>query len=96
MRTSCPKSTESPHVRDQGGRPCLVEDQQNEVENHPLVIWTRLAPGNVVLLRAPDIGDRIGMVESKTSDGLIIWIRDSLNERKLFHFHDCRSFQLLR
>lgn len=38
----------------------------------------------------------VGSVETKTSDGLIIWIRDDLNDRRAFHFHDCEAVQLLR
>lgn len=85
------------HVTEQEGHPCPIEEQQQEeVEKHPLSIWTSLAPGDVVSVRVPKIGDCIGTVESKTSDGLIIWIRDDLNERRLFHFRDCRSVRLLR
>ena len=69
--------------------------QPNEAEKHPLLIWTGLAPGDFVALRANDAQNYVGMVESKTSDGLMIWMRDEMNERRLFHFQDCWSVQLL-
>lgn len=74
----------------------LSEEQRHAVEKHPLLIWTGLTPGDVVSLRVPGIRDLVGTVETSTSDGLIIWIRDDLNERRLFHFHDCQSVRLLR
>ena len=40
--------------------------------------------------------DHVGVVDERTNDGLIIWIRDDLNEKRLFHFHDCQSVRLLR
>ncbi len=70
--------------------------QPNEAEKHPLLIWTELAPGDFVSLHADDAQNYVGMVESKTSDGLMIWMRDEINERRLFHFQDCRSVHLLR
>jgi hypothetical protein len=74
----------------------LMEKRAQEgVEKHALLIWTALAPGDVVSIGVPKAGDCVGTVESRTSDGLIIWIRDDLNERRLFHFHDCQSVRLL-
>lgn len=74
-------------VRDHDGK---------EATQHPLLTWTGLAPGDVVSLKLAITGHSvIGSVESKTSDGLIIWIRDQLNDRKLFHYNDCESVQLL-
>ena len=64
------------------------------MENYDLEIWTNLGPGDVVSLRGLDIHDCVGIVESRTTDGHIIWIRDDLNERKLFHFQDIQSVQL--
>lgn len=58
------------------------------------MIRTGLDSGDIVLLRISGKGDHIGTVESRTSDGLIIWIKDDLNERRLFHFHDCQSLVL--
>lgn len=79
------------------GDPDLVEEQHHEeVEKHPLVIWTGLSPGDVVSIRGLGIQDGVGRVESKTSDGLIIWIRDDLNERRLFHFRECQSVRILK
>lgn len=57
-------------------------------KKHPLVIWTRLSPGDLVSLRGLGRRNGVGTLESRTSDGLIIWVRDELNERKLFHFRD--------
>lgn len=37
----------------------------------------------------------VGIVEAGTADGLIIWIRTEQNERKMVHFHDCDSVQLI-
>lgn len=72
------------------------EWQPDELEKHPLLIWTGLAPGDIVSLRANNAQSYVGMVESKTNDGLVIWMRDEINERRLFHFQDCRSVQMLR
>jgi hypothetical protein len=63
---------------------------------HPLLIWTSIMPGDVVALRVAGNQDYVGIVESSTNDGLIIWIRDDLNERRLFHFRDCQSVRLLK
>jgi hypothetical protein len=82
-------------ARQQEGNLCFIEEQQEEVEKHPLVIWTEFVSGDIVSLRVHKIGDCVGTVESKTGDGLIIWIRDDMNERKLFHFRDCQTVRLL-
>jgi hypothetical protein len=85
------------HATQQEGHPCLMEEpQQEEAEKHALLFWTALSPGDVLSLQVAGAGECVGTVESKTSDGLIIWIRDNLNERKLFHFHDCQFIRLLR
>lgn len=80
------------------GMPGLVQDQQQgEVQQHPLLIWTDLSPGDVVSLReAKTRQSVVGLVETRTRDGLIIWIRDDLNDRRAFHFNDCESVELLR
>lgn len=59
-------------------------------------VWTSLAPGDVVSLLFLDSEKFVGTVESKTDDGLIIWIRDNLNGRKLFHFQECRFIRVIR
>lgn len=68
-----------------------AERRFDEAGKHPLLIWTGLDPGDVVSVRA--LGNRgyVGTVEQRTEDGLIIWMRDALNESKLFHFRDCQS-----
>lgn len=71
-------------------------EQHEEVEKHPLLIWTSLIPGDVVSLRWLGTQHYVGTVESSTSDGLVIWTRDDLNERRLFHFRDCHSVRLMR
>jgi hypothetical protein len=76
-----PRSREEPH--------------EEEPEKHSLLCWTALAPGDLVSLKVTRSGACVGTVESKTNDGLIIWLRDNLNQRKLFHFHDCQSVRLL-
>lgn len=65
------------------------------MKRHPMSVWTSLAPGNVVSLSVLDSEEFVGTVESKTSDGLIIWMRDNLNERKLFHFRECESVRVI-
>jgi hypothetical protein len=87
-----------PHGKQQGGLPYLVEgQQQEEAEKHPLLTWTNFSPGDVVSFQEARTGQWVvGSVESKTRDGLIIWIRDDLNDRRAFHFHDCASIQLLK
>ncbi len=70
--------------------------EQERTEKHPLLILTGLAPGDVVSLRLAGTLDHVGTVEARTIDGLIIWIRDDLNERRLFHFRDCQSVRLMR
>jgi hypothetical protein len=72
-----------------------VEGQQDDVEQHPLLIWTSLRTGDVVSLSVPT-QEYVGAVGCTTSDGLIIWIGDDLNERNLFHFRDCQSVYLIR
>lgn len=75
----------------------LAKDKYLEVvEKHPISIWTSLAPGDVVSLQGTDTQNYVGTVETKTSDGLIIWIRDELNERRLFHFRDCQSLRVIQ
>lgn len=80
----------------QDDRPTAEEEHDEGVEKHPLVIWTSLNPGDLVSLRGLDIRDFVGTVESRTSDGLIIWIRDDLNERRLFHFRECQSIRVIK
>lgn len=72
-----------------------AEQRRDDADKHPLLIWTGLEPGDVVSVQA--LGNRgcVGTVEERTKDGLIIWIRDDLNERRLFHFRDCRSVALI-
>lgn len=60
-------------------------------KKHPLLVWTTLRAGDVVSLEGPDIHKHVGTVETWTNDGLIIWIRADLNERKMFHFRECDS-----
>lgn len=72
-----------------------AERCRKESGKHPLLIWTGLDPGDMVSMRA--LGNRcyVGTVEQRTKDGLMIWIRDDLNERKLFHFRDCQCVVLI-
>lgn len=71
-----------------------AEEHADETKKHPLSVWTSLAPGDVVSLLAFDGKEVVGTIESKTGDGSIIWIRDNLNERKLFHFRECNSVRV--
>lgn len=59
---TCRDLDETGHLR--------LEQRQKELTKHPLVIWTGLAPGDLVSLRAWKDGDFVGTVESRTSDGL--------------------------
>lgn len=72
-----------------------AEQRRDDAGKHPLLIWTGLDPGDVVSVR--ELGNReyVGTVEQRTKDGLIIWFRDDLNIRKLFHFRDCQSVVLI-
>ncbi|WAJ32996.1 hypothetical protein OUO20_18360 [Arthrobacter sp. FX8] len=71
-------------------------EHHKEVKKHPLSIWTSLVPGDVVAILALEGAECVGTVESKTNDGLIIWIRDALNERKLFHSRECDSVRVIQ
>lgn len=71
------------------------EQQYEEVKTHALSIWTSLSPGDVVSLGGLGIRNYVGTVESRTSDGLIIWIRNDLNERRAFHFRECQSIRVI-
>jgi hypothetical protein len=67
------------------------------VEKHPLLTWTGLGPGDVMSFEEAETGEFVtGRVEAKTTDGLIVWLRDSFDGRKAYHFHDCKAVQLLR
>lgn len=75
----------------------LAKDEHyEESEKHPLIIWTSLAPGDVVSVHGKDAQHYAGTIETKTNDGLIIWIRDGLDERKMVHFRECQSFRVIR
>lgn len=62
---------------------------------HPLLVWASLRPGATVALEIRKGQKFVGIVEAGTADGLIIWIRTEQNERKMVHFHDCESVQLI-
>lgn len=65
-------------------------------EKEPVMAWRLLSPGDVVSVEVAKSGQQItGSVDARTGDGLIIWIRDELNDRKAYHFEDCLSVQLL-
>lgn len=64
---------------------------EEQTEQHPLSVWAKLTPGNVVAIQTPHTGEFTGTVECTTSDGLIIWIRDSLNDRS---FSTCVTLDL--
>lgn len=73
-----------------------MEKQPHDEENHPIWIWTSLRPGDRVSLRVVGVQDYVGTVEFRTNDGLIIWMRDDLNERRLFQAHECRHVQVIQ
>ena len=64
-------------------------------DRHPLLAWTFLRPGATVALQLRKGQKLIGIVETGTPDGLVIWIRTELNERRMVHLHDCASVQIL-
>jgi hypothetical protein len=72
------------------------EHHREEAQKLPLLIWTGLSPGDVVSLRGLGARDWIGTIESRTSDGLVIRIREHLNQRKSFHFRECQSVHVIR
>lgn len=79
----------------QQGDPDLVEEQYcQDTQKRSLLIWRSLSPGDVVSLRELGTQEYAGTVES--NDGLIIWVGDDLNERRLFHFHECQSVRVIR
>jgi hypothetical protein len=50
--------------------------------------WADLQIGDFVALGGRGGPVHTGVVEDRTADGLIIWIRTGLNERRLFHLED--------
>lgn len=80
----------------QEGNRHLAREPHEREGGHPLLIWTSLAPGDVVSLRGPGNQVYIGTVESRTIDGLIIWMRDDLNDRKAFHFREFQSVRVIK
>ena len=90
-----PDTPKGPTVSEPREYDLAKDNHYDEAEKHPLSIWTGLAPGDVVSLHGTDTQDHVGTVETKTSDGLIIWIRTELNERKLFHFRECQSVRVV-
>lgn len=90
------RPSRGPIVTAQEDDPHLIDQRREEVENHLLLNWTGIRPGDVVSLRVPETPDCVGTVETGTNDGLIIWIRNDLNERRLFHFRDCESARLTK
>lgn len=94
MNESLPGAVEGHFTRAEEHDP-ETEQGSDAANKHPLWIWTGLDSGDVVSLRAFGNREYVGIVEQKTSDGLVIWIRDNLNERKIFHYHDCQSVILI-
>lgn len=75
---------------------CGLDEAIPEPEKEPVMPWRLLSPGDVVSLEVATTGQQItGSVDARTADGLIIWIRDELNDRKAYHFEDCLSVRLL-
>lgn len=72
-----------------------AERRRHDAGKHPLLIWTGLDFGDVVSWRTLGNRHHIGTVEQRTNDGLMIWIRDEINERKLLHFRDCQFVALI-
>lgn len=91
-----PGPSKGPNVSEPREYDLAKDNHYEEAEKHPLSIWTSLAPGDVVSLQGSDTQDYVGTVETKTSDGLIIWIRDELNERRLVHFRECQSVRVIQ
>jgi hypothetical protein len=79
--------------------PATMEDAPPTVINsinveHPLLLWTKITPGDEIFIRGYGVQEVTGSVECKTNDGLILWLRNNLNERKLIHYRDCLFFKV--
>lgn len=73
---------------------CVMMGRDSK-EKHPLQIWSSLGPGIMVSLAGWDEQKYVGTVETRTGNGLIIWIRTDLNERKMFHFHEVKTVYII-
>lgn len=83
-----PKTTEQ--------RRNVDDDEGSKISNRSRAAWVGFRPGEIVSLQDATTRQHIvGAVETKTDDGLIIWIRDDLNDRKAYHFDDCLSARAL-
>jgi hypothetical protein len=81
----------------QQGDPRLDKQHRDGADKHPLVIWARLSLGDVVAIQGLGTRDWVGTIESRTSDGLVIWIKDDLNKRRRsFHFRECQSVRVIQ
>jgi hypothetical protein len=90
MTINAPTSFEDPDPQLVTGERCQKVDNESEMA------WRSLRPGNVVSLEDATARQHVvGSVDARTDDGLIIWIRDGLNDRKAYHFDDCLSVRLL-
>jgi hypothetical protein len=51
-------------------------------------VWRSLKRGDVLTLSHQGIQCCHGFIEDQTADGLIIWVKDHLGDRRLFHLED--------
>lgn len=47
--------------------------------------WARLGDGTAVTITLPEGHEYPGVVHAKTTDSTVVWIVDSLGERRAFH-----------
>lgn len=66
-----------------------------KAKEHPMSLWTRAAPGDMLVITRAGLPNVAGVIECRTGDGLIMWIRDELNDRQMIHFRDCCSIVLV-
>lgn len=51
-------------------------------------MWSSLEPGDLVALGRQGFEHYSGRVDERTTDGRIIWVIDSIGDRRLFHIDD--------
>jgi hypothetical protein len=88
------KSRSTPVLNQQQAR-FNGDNGEAKAKEHPLSLWIRVAPGDRLVITRYGLPNVVGLLECRSNDGLIIWIRDELNDRKMIHFRDCRSFVLV-
>lgn len=57
-------------------------------------MWDSMQPGDLVVLEGADVGS-LARVEDRTQDGIMVWVHNEFNERKLVHFEDCAGVRIV-